>query len=290
MTKRRVKGGKRLRIGPVQVLLFVVLLILSILELPRLWDGGLTLHAFDVGQGDAFLFRLPDGSNVMLDAGPRKSAADLVSKLRRLGVKRIDILIASHPHEDHIGGMERVIESFEIGRFWDSGYNHGSATQRAMLEAIREKGIRYGRPKSGFSEAIGEVTFKVLAPGEETIAGTSSDANNNGIVLLATYGDVSFLMMGDVEHRGRREIRFPRAEVLKVSHHGSRNGTDPRLLDEAAPEVAILTYGEGNAYGHPHREVMRLLEQKGIAIYATTRGDISLNTDGERLTVRQAGR
>ena len=278
-----------MRIGPVQIALFALLLLLALFELPRLWEGGLTLHAFDVGQGDAFLFRLPDGSTVMVDAGTRKTAPELVDKLRRLGVRRIDILVASHPHEDHIGGMAKVVESFEIGKFWDSGYNHGSSVQRAMLEAIREKGIRYGRPKAGFRETIGDVTLEVLAPGEKTIAGIASDANNNGIVLLVTYGGVSFLMMGDLEFRGRQAVgRFPEATVLKVSHHGARNGTDKKLMDEVRPRVAILSYGRGNSYGHPHRETMKLLERGGVSIYATEDGDISMNTDGERLTMRQA--
>ena len=289
MAKRRTKGTRRIRVGPLQVILFALFLFLAIFELPRLWEGGLTLHAFDVGQGDAFLFRLPDGSTVMVDAGTRKAAADLVSKLRRLGVRRIDILVASHPHEDHIGGMTKVIESFEIGRFWDSGYNHGSSIQQTMLATIQEKGIRYGRPKAGFKEMIGDVTLEVLAPGETAITGTASDANNNGIVLLVTYGGVSFLMMGDVEYRGRQAIgRFPEAAVIKVSHHGARNGTDKKLLGEVAPRVAILSYGRGNSYGHPHKETMKLLEQGGVSIYATEDGDISLNTDGERLTVRQS--
>ena len=288
MAKRRTKGIRRIRIGPIQAILFALLLILAFFELPRLWESGLTLYAFDVGQGDAFLFRLPDGSTMMVDAGTRKAAPELVNKLRRLGVRRIDILVASHPHEDHIGGMAKVIESFEIGKFWDSGYNHGSSVQRAMLEAIREKGVRYGKPKAGFKEAIGEVTLEVLAPGETAVTGTAGDANNNGIALLVTYGGVSFLMMGDLEYRGRQAVgRFPEATVLKVSHHGARNGTDKKLLGEVQPRVAILSYGRGNSYGHPHGETMKLLEQGGVSIYATEDGDISMNTDGERLTVRQ---
>lgn len=283
--RKRVKTGK---IGPLQIVFFLVLLLFSILEAPRLFDSGLTLHALDVGQGDAFLFCLPDGSKVMIDAGSRKSASELADKLRKLGVRKIDILVASHPHEDHIGGMKSVIKSFQIGKVWDSGYNHGSATQKAMLEAVREKGIRFGMPKAGFVEKIGDVTIEVLAPGEP-ITGSSSDANNNGMVILLTYGEVSFLMMGDIEPRGRSEIeRFPRATVLKVSHHGSHNGTDKRLMSESSPEVALLSYGRGNPYGHPHEEVLRILDECGVSVYATEHGDISINTDGKEYTVRQA--
>lgn len=281
-----MRKGKK-KIGPLQLAVIFIIALLAMIELPGRWGPGLTFRAFDVGQADSFLFHLPDGSNVLVDAGTRKTGAELVEKLRKLGVNSIDILVATHPHEDHIGGMTAVINALPIGKVWDSGYNHGSATQKAMLEAVRGKNIRFGKPKAGFREEIGDVVIEVLGP-DGPVSGTASDANNSSLIIRVSYGDVSFLMMADAEGPSRKRIKnFPRSTVLKVSHHGSHNGTDERLMRESRPEVAILSYGSGNSYGHPHREVLALLDEFDVMTYSTVNGDIIINTDGKTYTVKQ---
>lgn len=259
----------------------------SFVELPKLFSDELTFHAFDVGQGDSFFFSFPDGSTMLVDAGSRKTGKELVSKLRSMGVRKIDILAASHPHEDHIGGMIEVLRSFPVGKVWDSGYNHGSNTQKEMLAIISEKEIRYGKPRAGFSEIHGEVKIDVLAPAGP-IAGTASDANNNSLILRISYGDISFLMMGDIEEPGRAKVGFfPKSTILKASHHGSRNGTDKKLLRQVAPEVVILSYGKDNPYGHPHKETLGLLSRTKTKSYATIKGDIVIETNGKEYSVKQ---
>jgi competence protein ComEC len=286
MGRKRVKSKKFIVLQA--ALLLIAGLFFAALR-PGGFGGGLTLYAFDVGQGDSFLFHFPGGENVLIDAGTRRSADGLVAKLRALGVRKIDILVASHPHEDHIGGMVSVMDAFDVGKIWDSGYNHGSSVQRAMLERAREKGIRFGRPRAGFAERIGSARIEVIAP-DAPISGTASDANNNSLVLRVVYGDVAFLMTGDIEGEGRSLVgRFPAASVLKVSHHGSRNGTDSRLLREVSPDIAILSYGRGNSYGHPHREVLSLFRKFGVKAYSTEKGDIKIVTDGARYTVETGG-
>ncbi|MDR3076903.1 MAG: MBL fold metallo-hydrolase [Synergistaceae bacterium] len=263
----------------------VLFVLLSVFELPALRSGGLSFYAFDVGQADSFLFRLPDGRNILVDAGTRKSGGALVSRLRRLGVKQIDVAVATHPHEDHIGGMAGVIRAFQVKRFWDSGYSHGSEVQRTMLEAIREKQTRFERPKAGYKEEFGDVSIEVIAP-VNAIRGTNSDANNNSIVLRVVYGNVAFLMTGDMETAERRSVKkFPRATVLKLAHHGSSNGTDERVLRDVSPDLVILSYGKGNSYGHPHREVTELIRKFKLRSYATADGEIKITTDGKTLKV-----
>ena len=267
--------------------LAVIFAVLSFLELPSLF-GGLSFYAFDVGQADAFLFRLPGGENVLVDAGARKTSQALVSRLRNLGVRQIDLAVATHPHEDHIGGMTDIIRSFPVKRFWDSGYNHGSEVQSSTLRALNGRGVKFERPKAGYKENFGEVSIEVIAPARD-IRGMGSDANNNSVVLRVVYGDVAFLMTGDMEAAERAGVgKFPRAAVLKLAHHGSSNGTDERILREVSPDLVILSYGDGNPYGHPHKETLDLIARFELRSRVTRDGEIKITTDGRTLKVRPA--
>ena len=251
------------------------------------WGAEMTLHALDVGQGDALLLRLPEGQTVLVDAGPRAAGPEVVRYLRDQGVERIDLLVATHPHEDHIGGMKDVLEAFEVGKVWDSGFVLGSRTQKRFLRGIRDRKIRFGKPKGGFSEELGGALVEVLGP-LEVLRDTPSDANNNGLILRVTYGDVSFLLMGDAQKEQRRSVGpLPRSTFLKVAHHGAANGTDKALLQQVKPRVAVISYAVGNPYGHPHKEVVKALKAAKIPFYGTPEGDIILTTDGEDLDIRQ---
>jgi competence protein ComEC len=279
--------SKNNRLTARHIIFAVVLFLLSVFELPRFFDSGLTFYAFDVGQGDAFLFHFPDGSNMLVDAGPRDSANRLVARLKNIGVRKIDVFVATHPHEDHIGGAGAVIKAFPMGQFWDSGFNYGSPLQRNVLKAVSDKKIRFTRMKSGVSASIGGASVDVIAPVKE-IKGTQSDANNNSVVLLIRFGGVSFLMTGDMEAEEHAAVgRLPRASVLKAAHHGSSNGTDARLLEEVSPDVVILSYGRGNSYGHPDRETEELFRRRGIRSFATADGEVKINTNGKDLKIFQ---
>jgi competence protein ComEC len=273
----------------IRAVLLIAALILSAVELPRYFGGdeGFVFYAFDVGQGDSYLFRFPGGECMLVDAGTGKSGPHVVSRLKALGVRRIDVLAATHPHEDHIGGMADVIGAFEIGRFWDSGYNHGSEVQRSMLRELKRRGIVFERPKAGRTESFGDVRVEVIAPPERT-GGQTGSANDNSLVMRVTYKDVSFLMTGDMERQERAGIkRFPRADVLKLAHHGSSNGTDDRMIREISPDIVIMSYGRGNPYGHPHREVTNLIAKYGLKSYATADGEIRIATDGRTVAAEQ---
>ena len=250
-------------------------------------DGGLRFYAFDVGQGDSSLFILPDGKTILIDAGPEDAGKKLVRDLKKLGVKKIDLLVATHPHSDHIGGMVRVLSNFQIGKIWDSGFIHGSPIQNNFYGMIKEKNIPFGRPKSGFTEKMGEVQIDVLGP-VRLIKGTKRDANNNCIVLNIRYGITYFLMLADMEGEQRSTINpLPEATVLKASHHGSSNGTNLALLKEVRPSVIILSYGKNNSYGYPHKEVKRAVSSLGIIRLDTKDGTIRIVSDGEKISYPQ---
>ena len=241
-------------------------------------------YALDVGQGDCSLFVLPDGRNVVFDAGPRSNAKKTVNYLKSCGVRKIDLLVASHPHEDHIGGMKELLSKIPVKQIWDSGYNHGSKVQRDFYQMIKDKKIPFGRPKRGYAAKLGDVTLEVLAPARP-LKGTSSDANNNGLIVLVTYGGVSFLMMGDAQKEEQETVSpLPRAAVLKAAHHGAANGTDAALLRDVSPDIVILSYKRGNSYGHPHRETVAAIRKAKLLRFDTADGPVKLRTDGKSVT------
>lgn len=251
-------------------------------------DGGLQFYAFDVGQGDSSLFILPDKKTILIDAGPEDAGKRLVKELKKLGIKKIDLLVATHPHSDHIGGMIRVMSNFQIGKIWDSGFIHGSPIQKNFYSAIQKKNIPFGRIKRGHSEKMGDVLIEVLAPAR-LIRGTKQDANNNCLVLNIKYGSTDFLMLADMEREQHSTIRpLPRAAVLKAAHHGSRNGTNMSLLGEVRPSVIILSYGSNNSYGFPHKEVVRAITASGIKRLDTKDGTIRIVSDGEKISYPQS--
>lgn len=279
---------KTMRLKPVPavaaLLLFLFLFFFFGLT-PR--EERLVFTALNVGQGDALLFEFPDGRTMLVDAGTRKGGRSVVSALKSKGIRTIDILVATHPHEDHIGGMAEVLRSFSIGKAWDSGFVSASRTQQLFLEEIKSRGIRYGRPKAGFKQKVGEVEITVLGP-VRMLSGTNSDANNNSLILHVAFGRVSFLLTGDVELEGRRSVGvFPPATILKASHHGSWTGTDATLLKQVNPELAILSYGRKNSYGHPHKQTLDLLKGASIRYLGTPAGSVVVKTDGKSYSVEQ---
>lgn len=277
-------------LSPLSVLSFIIIAILAALSIAAppadcaQKRALLRYYAVDVGQGDCSLFILPDGQTIVIDAGPQKSAAKTARYIKSCGVKKIDLLVATHPHEDHIGGMQELIKRFPIGQIWDSGYNHGSKIQRDFYHTIKEREIPFGRPKRGFAKKFGEVEVEVLAPAK-LLKNTHSDANNNGLILLIRYGDISFLMMGDSEMEQQASIPpLPAAAVLKAAHHGSSNGTDIGLLLRTRPEIVVLSYARGNSYGHPHEEVTAAIREYGARRFDTADGAVKLRTDGKNIT------
>jgi beta-lactamase superfamily II metal-dependent hydrolase len=260
---------------------------------PTSGDGQLHVYFVDVGQGDGIIIVTPDERVVLIDSGPPAGAADFVEELRYLGVQRINLALISHAHADHIGGLQSVIDAFEVMRYGDPGFPHTSEIYLRLLERVVQSGAETFRLHRGQTIMLDDdVQIRVLSPGSEYLFGTRSDPNSNSLVLLLEYGDVSMLFMGDAEGETEalvlRDDLVPDIDVLKVAHHGSRYATSTHFLEAARPEIAIISCSATNSYGHPTPETLaRLAPFCTSALYRTDRdGTVSVTTDGDSITVQ----
>jgi beta-lactamase superfamily II metal-dependent hydrolase len=244
-------------------------------------------HFIDVGQGDSCLVKLPDGKRVLIDAGDTAAAEDVIRHIRGEGVKKIDYVIATHPHADHIGALSQVIKTFEIGSIYMPKASHNTRAFESLLVAISDKGLKVNTAKAGvllFDE--GNISAGFLAP----VGDDYENLNNFSAVLKITYGNVSFLFTGDAEALSEKEMidsgQNLRSTVLKVGHHGSNTSSTTEFLKAVSPKVAVISCGEGNSYGHPSEKVLKRLQASGIEIYRTDQmGTIKIYSDGEKIII-----
>ncbi|MEY9973378.1 competence protein ComEC [Lysinibacillus sp. RC46] len=237
------------------------------------------VHFIDVGQGDSIFIESPNGKTMLVDGGVKGAGQKVVSYLKELGVNKLDIVVATHPDADHIGGLIPVLNSIDIGQFYDSGKVHTSQTFEEMLTLIDTKNIPYNVPKTGDSIAFDDdINVKVLNANEN-----ATDNNDASIVLKLAYGNVSFLLTADAGVALEKEMMQGdvKATILKAGHHGSNTSSSAEFIQKVHPEVTILSYGEGNKYGHPHAEVVERLQAIGSEIYSTAEaGTVIVSTDG----------
>jgi competence protein ComEC len=240
-----------------------------------------TLTALDVGQGDALLLR-SRSVTILVDAG--EPDAGVVAALRRNGVRRLDLLVVTHPHLDHVGGAPAVLDALPVGEVWMHLPPDGAAVVEQVsstLRLARERGIPVRGPPPGARVIIGDVRIEVFGPPPgRPYAQTRSESNNTSIVLRASVEGVgSILMAGDVEREAQRDLLATfatalRSNVLVVPHHGSRT-TDPEFLATVGAHTAVISVGRGNRHGHPHPDILATLERLGMLVLRTDRlGDV----------------
>ena len=255
--------------------------------------GDVELHAIDVGQGDAIALRTDRGRWILVDAGRQWSGGDegratVLPHLRRRG-GRLAAFVLSHPHADHAGGAATIVRALRPGTFWDAGFVAPSATYSGVLAAVAEAGTTWHRVRPGDSLAVDGVMLTFLAPDSAWTA-SLDDPNSASVIVLARYGSVRFLLVGDAE-RAEEEWLLDRAadlraDVLKVGHHGSRTSSTDAFLDAISPRVAVISVGAGNMYGHPSAAVLSALAERGAEVLRTDlMGSIVIRTDGQHLRV-----
>lgn len=245
-------------------------------------NNNLLIHYIDVGQADSMLIQV-NGKNVLIDAGNKAHGTKLVSYIKKQGVKKLDIVIATHPHEDHIGGMSAILNNFAIADFYAPKKSSPAKVFEDMVNALNGKKIITA--KAGINLDLDEnAKLEFIAPNSSIY----EDTNDYSAVVKLTYGSNSFLFMGDAQKLSENEILKAnydlRSDVLKVSHHGSSTSSSKAFLDKVNPKTAIISCGKNNDYGHPHKETLTELKKRNLKLYRTDiDGTIILESDGKAI-------
>ena len=252
-------------------------------------NPGVTAHFIDVGQAKAIFIEAP-GKTVLIDAGERDQGGTIVRYLVSRGIRTIDIVIGTHPHSDHIGGLEAVIGGMTVDKIIlpriPEEITPTTATYTNLLEAIARAGLKITPARPGDAYDLGGgASLTILAPVRDY-----DDLNDMSVVSKLVYGEISFLFTGDATARAEDDILEAGADVsasvLDIGHHGSHTSTSERFLLAVSPAAAAISCGIDNMYGHPHRDVVARLKQHGVKIYRTDiDGTIVISTDGESLGV-----
>jgi competence protein ComEC len=274
----------------------------------------LTVVALDIGQGDAIFVRGPSGRTMLVDGGGEVDHADrpprgaglsggaerrpdigarrLVPALRRLGVRRLSVVMLSHAHEDHVGGLPAVLENFRVDLVIDPGVPHPSPSYVRFLELVRRRRIPYVLGRQGQRIDLGGgAAAEILWPPEDGEGPvTDNPVHDRCMVARVTYGGISVLLTGDAEAEVEAALLRSgltlQSTVLKVGHHGSRTSTTPEFLEAVRPSAAVISVGAGNFFGHPHRQTLWTLAARGVPIYRTDGdGAVFLRTDGRTLAI-----
>jgi competence protein ComEC len=244
---------------------------------------GLRMTFLDVGQGDSTLIQVPEGA-ILVDEGPPE--ADVADQLLRLGVRRLAVLVLTHPSRDNIGGAEKIVRKLGVGIVFEPDLPFPNPFGAAALREAGKRRIPIVVTRAGRDFALGRLRVRVLWP--DGVASPADDPNDHATVLLASYGNVDALLPADAESNVTSRLRIPPVEILKVGHHGSADDGLPELLESLRPRVAIVSVGKKNDYGHPRASTMAALDRApGLAVYRTDEdGRIVLESDGARLSVR----
>ena len=217
---------------------------------------------------------------MLIDGGNNEDGPLLVSYIQGLGITKIDYVIATHPHEDHIGGLDDIINSFEIGSVYMPQVTTTTQSFQDLLTAIQNKGLTLTKVEIGEHFTLENAIATVMYVNNEE----QEDLNNNSIVINLAYGEKNFLFMGDAQSDVEAKVAWPHADVIKLAHHGANDASSEKFLNLVKPEAAIISCGKNNDYGHPHKELLERLGKFDIAIHRTDEeGSIILTTDGNTI-------
>lgn len=246
-------------------------------------SGNLNVYFINVGQADAILI-MNNGHNMLVDAGNDEDGKKLVSYFKNLGIESFDYLVGTHPHEDHIGGMDDIIENFDIKMYLMPDKLSTSKTFENVLDALIEKKLTYIVPEQDDILHLRDAVLEVIHVGTER-----DDTNDSSIILKLIHGNNSFLLMGDASSNVEKEILNEdiKSDVLKIGHHGSEYSSADQFINIVDPKYAVIEVGKNNIYNHPKQVTIDKLNKKNIKIYRTDMdGTIIFTSDGENINIR----
>lgn len=277
---------------PIILLLLFFLITTSLFscsnkEKPFTNTNNLKVHYFNVGQGDSILIQV-NNKNLLIDGGSKDKESQLIKDLKDFSVKKLDYVITTHPHEDHIGGMGQVIKNFDIGKFYAPKVTSNTKTFEYMVNQLNNKNLKINiiKPGMGSDIDLGKNTkVEIFSPNSSSY----DNLNNYSPIIKISYKETSFLFTGDAEKLSEKEVLEKgyaiQSDVLKIGHHGSSSSTSKEFLNKVNPKMAVISVGKNNDYGHPHKETISSLKNKGIKYFRTDEeGTITLESDGKTVT------
>lgn len=246
----------------------------------------MSVHFINIGQGDAIYIKGPYGEDILIDGGNNSKGNDVVNYLKKQKVDDIEILIATHPDADHIGGLDNVLKAFNVENIYAPKVSHTTQTFKDFLTAVKNEKKTIKTAQKGVKLSIKGVTASFVAPVKTY---SKSDLNNWSAVVKMTYGKKSFLFTGDAETKSEKDMINSKqnltANVIKIGHHGAKTSTSPEFLNKVKPQYAIISDGKNNSYGHPTSEVLNRLKSAKVNVYRTDKqGTIIAKTDGSAIT------
>ena len=236
-------------------------------------DGNLRVYCLDVGQGDSILISNNE-KTMLIDASTNEMGNTVVKYLQDLGISKIDYLVGTHPHEDHIGGLDNVIKNFEIGSIYMPKVLATTKTYEDVLKAVASKKLKITTPNVGDIFYVGDAKCEVMAVGDN-----KKEFNECSIVIKMDFNGVSYLFTGDANDVVESSRSWPEIDILKVGHHGSRTSTTTEFLNQIKPKIALISVGKDNKYGHPTEDALSRLTNIGSKIYRTDEDETILITE-----------
>ena len=244
----------------------------------------LKVHYLDVGQGDSIFVELPNNETMLIDAAESYQSENIINYLKNLNYQKIDYVIGTHPHTDHIGGLKDIINTFEIGKIYMPKVVSTTKTYESLLMAIKDKNLKINTAKAGTSIIDTDaLKINILAPNNSTY----TELNNYSVVTKITYGTTKFLFMGDAEKLSENEIKENvTADVIKIGHHGSNTSSSIDFIKKVNAKYGIISVGLNNKYNLPKEETITNWENSGTKIYLTsTNGTIRASSDGTNIKI-----